>query len=405
MGPRAAFPLGAAVTVEALERDPHPVLATLRAREPVSWVPALGGWLVTRHDLALEVMRDPDVYTVQDARFSTGQVLGPSMLSLDGERHARHRAPFSAPFRPQGVRERFGALVSAECERLLGGLAAAGDGGAELRGQFAGPLAAGVLTRALGLEAAEEAVVRGWYERIVDAVNVVTAGGEVPADGIAAYSALAERLEAVLTAGGDDSLLAAAATGALTVTELIANAGVLLFGGIETTEAMIVNAALHVLETPEALARVIPGEPPADAGGSSGRADREALAACLEESLRLEPAATMIDRYATRDAVLAGVRIGAGELVHISLAGAGRDPAVFAEPDRFVVDPPRARGHLAFAQGPHVCLGVHLARLEARLALAALFERLPGLRLDPDRPASIRGLVFRKPPALWVRWD
>src|SRR5579862_3898436 len=173
MLPRAAVPLGAALTVDALEHDPHTHLAALRTHEPVSWVPVLGGWLVTRYDLALEVMRDPDVYTVQDERFSTGQVLGPSMLSLDGEEHARHRRPFSGPFRPQAVQARFAATVRGECERLLAGMVAGDGGSGELRGQFAGPLAAGVLTLALGLEPGEEATVRGWYERIVNAVNVV----------------------------------------------------------------------------------------------------------------------------------------------------------------------------------------------------------------------------------------
>jgi cytochrome P450 len=77
---------------------------------------------------------------------------------------------------------------------------------------------------------------------------------------------------------------------------------------------------------------------------------------------------------------------------------------VFADPDRFDLDRPRARPHLAFAQGPHVCIGVHLARLEARIALTRLLARLPGLRLDPERPAAVRGLVFRKPAALYLRW-
>ena len=102
-----AFPIGATVTLEQLEQDPHPVLARLRATEPVSWLPVLDGWLVTRHDLAVAVMRDADTFTVDDPRFSTAQVVGPSMLSLDGDDHARHRAPFAAPFRPTAVRERF----------------------------------------------------------------------------------------------------------------------------------------------------------------------------------------------------------------------------------------------------------------------------------------------------------
>ena len=88
-----SFPLGDTVTAEQLAHDPHPVLATLRESEPVSWLPALSGWLVSRHDLARQVMREAELFTVDDPRFSTAQVVGPSMLSLDGPAHARHRGP------------------------------------------------------------------------------------------------------------------------------------------------------------------------------------------------------------------------------------------------------------------------------------------------------------------------
>ena len=88
----------------------------------------------------------------------------------------------------------------------------------------------------------------------------------------------------------------------------------------------------------------------------------------------------------------------------VSLAAANRDPDLFPDPDLF--DPRRAnaRQQLAFAHGPHYCLGAHLARLETRIAARACLERLTGLRLDHDRPSAIRGLVFRKPATLWVRW-
>jgi len=124
----------------------------------------------------------------------------------------------------------------------------------------------------------------------------------------------------------------------------------------------------------------------------------------VEESLRLEPAAAVVDRYATADVSLGGARIRRGDFVSVSLAGAGRDPAFFPDPDRFDVHRPNARQHLAFAHGPHFCLGAHLARLEARAAMLALL-RLPGLRLDGSRSAGARGIVFRKPPELHVRWD
>src|SRR5215813_1357005 len=102
----AAFPLGQAIARADLEGDPHPLLALLRRREPVSWLPALNGWLVTRRDLALQVLRDSASFTVDDPRFSTARVVGPSMLSLDGAEHGRHRAPFTRGFSHAEVRSR-----------------------------------------------------------------------------------------------------------------------------------------------------------------------------------------------------------------------------------------------------------------------------------------------------------
>ena len=113
------FPVGSSVTLADLETDPHPVLARLRTHEPVSWLPALGGWLVTSRELALHVMREPFMYTVDDERFSTGLVVGPSMLTRDGDEHTRHRDPFAEPLRLAAVRERFAPLVEAETDELI----------------------------------------------------------------------------------------------------------------------------------------------------------------------------------------------------------------------------------------------------------------------------------------------
>jgi cytochrome P450 len=382
-GTQQAFPIGATVTIEQLEHDPHPVLARLRAHEPVSWLPALDGWLITRHDLATTVMRDAGTFTVDDPRFSTAQVVGPSMLSLDGEDHARHRAPFAPRFRPTPVKERFAQPAAAEANRLIDGFAK--QGSAELRRAFAGPLAASIMARALGLEQAEVQRMLGWYDGIVTAVTEITAGHDLSAAGRDAFAALSTRLNAVIA--DDAELLGDAATHSdLTHDQVVSNAAILLFGGIETTEGMITNALLYLLENPATTA-----DPPT-------------LDAVIDESLRLEPAAAVIDRYASAEATLGGAHIDKGDLVRVSIAAANRDPAVFEEPDRYVPGRTRARRHLAFAQGPHVCLGIHLARLEARVGLTALTERLPNLRLDPDHPSRVTGLVFRKPPTLHARW-
>ena len=388
----AVFPLGAAATIAELEGDPHALLARLRAEEPVSWVPAIDGWLVTRRDLALGVMRDAATFTVDDPRFTTGQVIGPSMLTLDGPEHRRHRGPFAGPFRLAEVRERFTALVATEADDLIDAIEP--HGRADLRTAYAGPLATRIVTYALGLGDTDVDAVLRWYEAIVDAVTRLSAGGAMTSSGREAFAGLAAAVEAVLDRDEVDSLVAAARSnaGGLARAEVVSNAAVLLFGGIETTEGMIATAIWHLLSDPAALALV--------------RADRSLLPAVVEESLRLEPAAARIDRYATRDVDLAGAPIAHGDLVALSITGANRDPSAFAEPDRFDPRRPDARAHVAFAAGPHVCIGMHLARLEAHTALDRVLDRLDGLRLDPAAPSpEPRGLVFRKPPRLDVLWD
>jgi len=134
-------------------------------------------------------------------------------------------------------------------------------------------------------------------------------------------------------------------------------------------------------------------------------ADRHLIGNAVEEALRLEPAAAVVDRYATTDVTVGTADIHGGDLVRISITAANRDPAVFTDPDRFDIHRGNARQHWAFAVGPHFCVGAQLARKEAVEAIIALLDRLPGLRLDPNRTSAPEGLVFRKPPALHVRWN
>jgi cytochrome P450 len=392
------------VTLADLEGDPHRVLARLRAAAPAAWVPVLGTWLVTGYDLAVAVLRDARTFTVDDPRFSTAQVVGPSMLSLDGAPHAHHRGPFNRPFRHDEVHARLAAFTRAETGRLVSAIEPLGA--AELRRAVAGPLAAAVMAEVLGLGQVDPAAILTWYDGIVAAVQaegaatgrgtLADAGADTGADGVtsvaaggtAAFGELAASLREVIARG--DSLLAEV-TGPLAEQEAISNAAVLMFGGIETTEGMIANALLHLLSSPAQLALVL--------------ADPGLVPAAVEESLRLEPAAAVVDRYATVGTRLGGTAIQAGDQVTVSITGANRDPAVFADPDVFDVRRANAGRHLAFAHGPHFCLGAHLARLEAQVAVGTLLARLPRLRLDPGYPSAPRGLVFRKPPALRVRWD
>ena len=174
------------------------------------------------------------------------------------------------------------------------------------------------------------------------------------------------------------------------MTEILSNTAVLLFGGIETTEGMMANLFGQLLSDVSLIAEL--------------RVDPRLVDAAIEESLRLEPAAAVVDRYASRDISIGGIDISPGDLVVVSLAGANRDPAVFPDPDRFDLRRPNLRRQLAFAQGPHTCIGLHLARLQTRCAVLDLLT-LPGLAGDPDRTSDPVGLIFRKPDAVWARWS
>lgn len=376
---------GAAVTLAELDTDPYPVLARLRETEPVSWVPVLDGWLVTRRDLCIELMRDAERFTVDDPRFSTARVVGPSMLSLDGVEHRRHRDPFAVGLRRPQVMEQFADRVRGEAVSLVDGLRPAGH--AEIRRDLAGPLAVRVVAAALDLLDVEPGVVLGWYDEIVNAVDRVSAGGEIGDRASEAVAALDRHVAATIDRGGG---VLADATGTLARPEIVSNAAVMMFGGIETSEGMTTSLFFHVLSTPGALDAVL--------------ADRSLVPNAVEESLRLEPAAARVDRYATVDVEIGGATIRQGDLVIVSLTAANRDPAMFRDPDRFDVRRDNARSHVAFAQGPHACVGLHLARLETQLALEAALDRWPRVRLDPDatRPT---GVVFRKPKRLPVSWD
>jgi len=172
--------------------------------------------------------------------------------------------------------------------------------------------------------------------------------------------------------------------------EIVANALIILFGGIETTESMILNALWALLIHPDQFQQVM--------------ADRMLLPAAIEESLRWEPAVQTCTRTARTRAVIRGVTINEGDAVQCMLGAANRDPDHFTDPDAFDIHRSNAAEHLSFGYGRHFCLGAELARVEAQIGLDLLFDRLPDLSLKEARTVPPQGHEFRKPPALWVTW-
>ncbi len=333
--------------------------------------------VITSYAGCLAVMRDPATFTVDDPRFSTAQIVGESMLSTDGNQHRAHREPWARFLTSSRTRSHAETTVHRVCDELVSDLAqSASRSATDLRTALTGPLAVGVMTELLGL-AVEPATLLAWYRDIVAGVDAVSAGEPPPA---AATEAMRE-LERTVSA-------AALPIPHQDPTALASNAAVVLFGGIETVDGSIANLFWHLLSNPPPYRRCL--------------ADPKLVPSAIEESFRLEPAASRVDRYATATTTVEGNEIAEGSLVIVSLRHANRDPLVFANPDRFDIDRLERGRHLTFARGPHACIGAHLARLEAEKAFTAVADQLGELTLlRSDGP---EGGIFRKPAELVVSW-
>jgi len=406
----AAPPESAVSADELAGPDAHRVLAALRAEAPVTWVPAVQRYIVTSYDLVVEALRTPTVYTVDDPRFTTAQVVGPSMLSLDGEQHRRHRDPFALGFRRSRSYGEYRALIEGLVAELVQNLRGAVGTGShttvDLQAQIARPLAVSTIRIILGLETVSERTLLDWYGQIVDAVDALTRSGdhdqaasEVLTAGRGAYQHLEAAVHRAASAPAT-GLGQLAADSGLSLTELGANAAVTLFGAIETSEAMTANALYHLLAPSEAqrglTAATLWGHLGASVNPSA------AIAQIVEESLRLEPAAASVDRYTTEATVLGPYRIPHRAPVQLSLAAANRDPHMFDYPDRVELTRSNTAQHLSFVVGPHTCIGMHVARLETTLVVEALHQTFPQIELVDPVAALPRGLVFRKPQAVLV---
>jgi cytochrome P450 len=389
------FPLGAELRLADLERfDNAPLLHRLREHEPVSWFAEQGVWLVTSKSLFDQVQTDPAHFVVDVPGNPQRIVLGEQMLALDGEQHARHRAPFAPSFRYGAVRDAFTDTVADRVQQLLDALVGAGS--AELGAAFANPFAVSVASDILGLG----------LEHVEEVHDIYTAFAEgmvryQDPDHLAHAARARERLAEFLVprieqlrAAPDGSLLSSVIHMEAWLAddeELLANLRVILFGAIETVESMILNTTWALLHHPDEVCKL--------------RHDPSLWPAAVQEGLRWIPPVGYTDRWTTCDIELGGVLIARGDYVIPVIHAANRDPAAFPDPDRFDITRAGNRQNLSFGKGIHMCLGVNLARIQGATALRRLFERLPALSLDETRPSEPQGFNFRRPPHLHVNWD
>jgi cytochrome P450 len=388
----ARFPAGAAIEFADLEQDSRVgALDRLRAAEPISWVPVLGGWLVTAHALARELLGRRDEFTVWAEPNLVRASLGVMMLTSDGDDHARQRRPFDEPFRVRPVRERFAEPVHRRIDALLTALAPRGE--CELVEEFAAPFAIGVAGDVLGLSLDDVARVQEFYEAFAGAM-VYDGDPEPQRRADAARTELNAILLAEVEhsrARPDNSITSAVANDparGLSDDEIVAQLRVILFGAIETVESTVANAVLLLLQNRDQLALV--------------RTQPDLMANAIEEGMRLIPPVAFIERWTSVPCALGGVELAAGEFLGVSTVAANRDPDVFADPARFDVRRENARHHLTLSHGHHHCLGFNLGRMQCMAAVTAMFDRLPELELGHAPEPT--GFAFRRPATLELRW-
>jgi cytochrome P450 len=390
---RQRFPRGAEIEFADLEEHARTeALDRLRETEPVSWVPALGGWLVTSHPLGRGVLARSDDFVVWAEPNLVRASLGIMMLTSDPPEHDRQRLPFDEPFRMRAVRDRFEGRVTARVERLLEGLAPYGS--CDLADEFAVPFAIGVAADILGLSLDDVPKIQGFYEAFAAAM-VYDGDPEPQRRADAARGAFSEILLGELARvreEPDGSITSAVANDSATELSddaIVAQLRVILFGAIETVESMVVNAVLLLIDHPAELDAVL-GQP-------------SLVPNAVEEGMRLIPPVAFIERWTATATRLGNVELGSGEFVGVSTLAANRDPEVFEDPLRFDVRRENARHHLAFSFGVHHCLGFNMARLQGPIAVKAILERLPGIELvETPEP---HGFAFRRPAEVRLRWQ
>jgi cytochrome P450 len=386
--------------------DPYPQLAAARRLGPVLREWPLADQLVTvdgpaadgsgsavnllGHDEVVTVLRDHETFSSTIVDEVMGPVIGPTMVAMDEPEHRTRRALVARAFGPKLLARWEHDLVRRVLDELIDGFVDAGRADLVRQLTFAFPVR--VIARILGLPQRDAPQFQRWSIELISAV--------VNWDrGMAASAALGEYFAARVAerrVAPTDDVITELATAEidgerLTDAEIFGFLRLLLPAGIETTYRALGNLLFALLTHPDQLEAVT--QTPALRDNA------------IEEGLRWETPLVLIARQCVRDTDIGGLAVPAGTAVNVFIASANRDERRYRDPERFDIHR-SPTPHVSFGSGPHTCLGIHLARMELKVALDALLERLPGLRLDPAAPRpQIIGSIFRSPDALPVLFD
>jgi cytochrome P450 len=380
-------------------RDPYPELAQQRRDTPIqridmSAMPGEEGkpvFIVYRHEDIVAMLRDNETFSSNAVIQIFGDVLGHGvMLGMDEPIHGRLRSLVTKAFTQKALARWEDEIVGRIANELIDQFAA--EGKTDLVKTFTFPYPTRIIAALLGLPEEDFPQFQRWSISMLSfTIN--------PERGKAASQALVDYFKPILAARREEpredlisSLAAAEIDGhKLDDEDIYSFIRLLLPAGVETTYRSLGNLLFGLLTNEDQLDAV--------------RADRSLIPQAIEEAVRWDAPLLNITRVATRDTELAGVPIPQGSSVMPMLGAANRQEDRYPDPDRFDIFR-QAKVPISWGHGVHVCLGMHLARLEMRTAVNLLLDRLPNLRLDPDGDdPHIRGMVFRSPTSLPVLFD
>ncbi len=345
---------------------------------------------ITRWDDVEHALRDPQTFSSASNLEHMAPYMGELILGMDGNEHREYRSLVAPAFRASRLAHWEDAVIRPSIEMYVDEIAPLGR--AELVSDITRRFPARVICAIVGVPVEDSAQFQEWSE-------LINGGPMHPKAGMAASRAMREYLEPLVEARRAEpradllsDLVHAEVDGEhLTDERLYGFLRLLLPAGAETTYRAMGNALTALLLHPDVMERVV--------------ADRDLVPALIEETLRWETPVAQVSRVATTDTDVAGCPIPAGGAVAVIVGSADREATRYDDGERFDIDR-SVQTHLAFGTGPHQCLGMHLARLELRVGLDVVLERLPNLRLDPAAsPPVIEGLAFRGPTSLPVLFD
>ncbi len=387
------------ITIEQLDTDPYEIYRSLRAEEPVAWVPAVHLWLVTRADDVETVTTRQDLFTatVDDSPLDLS-FGGPSILTVDGEPHLDKRRSLDRKYRPRSVATYIDDLVAPIANACLQRLLARPDRRAELMSEYFEPISVLSLAAVLGLGHLPAETLQSWFHGLaMGATNFERDPDKQRMNDETAAQIDAELrplMESLRWSPDDSTISHMLTTGRpeddpRTVDEVMPSLKVIILGGMQEPGHGAGSCLVGLLTNPDQLDLV--------------RAEPSLWDDTVHEGLRwIAPIGTQT-RQAVGDIDLGGATIPAGAPVGAVVASACRDEMLWANPDQFDITRER-RPNAAFGFGPHFCAGHAFARGQERIGLQTLVDAMPSLDLDLQHDVTFRGWEFRAPAELHVTW-